>query len=138
MILKDKRIFFVEDNVANKTIMLMILEMSGAIVGFERSGAYAVERLKLFAPVDAILLDLMLPAAASGFSVYSAIRAVPELATVPIIAVSATNPSEAIPRAKVLGFAGFISKPVDQQLFPLQVQRILDGEKLWMIGGIEA
>jgi len=38
MVLKDKRIFFVEDNVANKTIMLMILEMAGATVGFERSG----------------------------------------------------------------------------------------------------
>jgi CheY-like chemotaxis protein len=137
MILKDKRVFFVEDNVPNKTIMLMILEMSGAIVGFERSGAYALERLKLFAPVDVILLDLLLPSAMSGFDLYGAIRAAPEFARVPIIAVSATNPSEAIPRAKALGFAGFISKPVDQQLFGEQVQRILTGESLWINGGVE-
>jgi two-component system cell cycle response regulator DivK len=137
MILKDKRIFFVEDNVANKTIMLMILEMAGATVGFDRSGSYAVERLKLFAPVDVILLDLMLPGANSGFDLYSAIRAVPDFATLPIIAVSATNPSEAIPLAKSLGFAGFIGKPVDQQSFPVQVQRILAGEKLWLMDGVE-
>lgn len=137
MILKDKRIFFVEDNVANKTIMLMILEMAGATVSFERSGSFALERLKRFVPVDLILLDLMLPGATTGFDLYSAVRALPEFAHVPIIAVSASNPSEAIPRAKELGFSGYISKPVDQTLFPVQLQRILAGEHLWLNGRVE-
>lgn len=137
MILKGKRIFFVEDNVANKTILLMILEMAGATVEFERTGAFALERLKRFAPVDLILLDLMLPGATSGFDLYSAVRALPEFAQVPVIAVSASNPSEAIPRAKVLGFSGYISKPVDQTLFPVQLQRILSGEHLWLNGRVE-
>jgi len=55
-----------------------------------------------------------------------------------VVAVSADNPSEAIPKAKSLGFAGFISKPVDQQAFPFQLQRILDGENLWLLDGVEA
>jgi CheY-like chemotaxis protein len=137
MVLKDKRIFFVEDNVANKTILLMILEMAGATIGFDRSGSNALERLKLFAPVDLILLDLMLPGATTGFDLYSAVRTLPEFAEVPIIAVSASNPSEAIPRAKALGFAGYISKPIDQTVFPLQLQRILAGEHLWLNGRVE-
>jgi len=79
----------------------------------------------------------MLPGAASGFDLYSEIRALPELAEVPIVAVSASNPSEAIPRAKALGFASYISKPVDQNLLPVQLQRILAGERLWMNGTVE-
>src|SRR5687768_4055245 len=99
MLLKDKRIFYVEDDLKNRAIIQMILERAGAKVGFERWGREdTVIRLREFAPIDLILLDLMFPRDVSGYDIFDAIRACGEFQDVPIIAVSASDPSIEIPR----------------------------------------
>jgi len=125
MILENKRIFVVEDNVQNKTIMQMLLEMHGAKVAIDRFGKETVARLRSFMPVDAILLDLMLPNQVSGFDIFQQIREIEELRTIPIIAVSAADPSQAIPKAKAMGFSGFISKPIDFERFANQIAEMM-------------
>jgi CheY-like chemotaxis protein len=131
MILKGRRILIVEDNVGNKAIAQMLLERAGAKTETERWGTGAVDALKKHGPYDAVLLDLMLPYQVSGFDVFQQIRHSDIGRSIPIIAVSAADASTAIPKAQVLGFAGYISKPIDFQLFPQQVHRILCGESLW-------
>ena len=61
MLLKGKRIFLTEDNLTNRSVIQLLLERDGAIFAFERWGTETTERLQKFAPVDIILLDLMLP-----------------------------------------------------------------------------
>jgi len=50
------------------------------------------------------------------------------------VAVSAMDPSVAIPQARQKGFSGFIAKPIDNRLFPQQIAQIIEGEQVWSIG----
>lgn len=130
-LLQGKRIYIVEDNADNIYILLTILREHGAIVEVDwwaKGEGYKV--LKAL-PIDIILLDLMLPNKHSGFDVFEEIHALPEVESVPIVAVSAADTSVAVPKARTLGFAGFIKKPIDDELFPKQLQAILEGKQVW-------
>ncbi|MBX3063219.1 MAG: response regulator [Anaerolineae bacterium] len=131
MSLKGKRIFIVEDDVANKTIIVMLLEQQGAVTAIDRFGRQVLEKLKAFGPVDVILMDLMLPNNVSGFDLFDVVRSDPEYSDVPIVAVSAMEPAVAVPRAKAKGFAGFISKPVEYDLFPRQIAQVIERQAVW-------
>lgn len=133
-ILDNRRIFMVEDNIENRAIMTMILERNGAETAFERWGRNSIMQLRAFAPVDVILLDLMLPNGASGYDIFDQIRALPEFANTPIVAVSASDYSTALPRARAKGFDGYIAKPVDYDLFPQQIAQIINREMVWYTG----
>ncbi len=131
LMLQDKRIFIVEDNPSNRAIEQVLLERNGAKTMFDRWGTETVERLEEFAPVDLIIMDLMLPDGVSGFDVSAQIRAMPQFANVPIVVISAVDPAEAVPVARAKGLAGFISKPIDFTQFPNQVARLIEGENIW-------
>jgi CheY-like chemotaxis protein len=130
--LTDKRVFIIEDNIDNRTIVQMLLEQQGALTAFERwGGADSIRRLREFMPVDLILLDLMLPNQITGYDVFDRIRREPDLAHIPIVAVSATDPTTGILRTQAKGFSGFIAKPVDYDLFPRQLVKIMNHEPVW-------
>jgi CheY-like chemotaxis protein len=133
-LLKGKRIFIVEDNLQNRVIFQMALMQQGAQVDFERSGHDTIYRLTGMSNVDLIILDLMLKDNISGFDLYDEIRALPELSSVPIIAVSAMDPAVAVPQVREKGFSGFIAKPIDNRLFPKQIAAIIEGESIWDTG----
>lgn len=134
MILKDKRIFIVEDNTQNRVVFTMTLKPTGAVFEFERLGRGAVGRLQAFGRTDLIILDLMLMGGISGYNIFDEIRALPEYSAVPIVAVSAAEPSVAIPQTQQKGFSGFIAKPIDDDLFPEQLARVINGEAVWYAG----
>ena len=134
MPLAGKRIFVADDNVAYSIIARMLLERNGATTSIERWGTDTISRIQDFAPVDLILLDLMFPGGVSGFDLLGKIRAEADLAGVPVIAVSAMNPSVAIPRAQEVGFNGFILKPLETALFIDQVVQVLNGKPVWFAG----
>lgn len=131
MILKGKRIFVVEDNLQNRIIFQKILASSGASVEFERWGKDAAKELQYMKNVDLIILDLMLHGGVSGYDIFNELRALPEFDDIPIIAVSASEPAFAIPQTRKMGFSGFIGKPISKQLFPQQLNQILNGEEVW-------
>jgi CheY-like chemotaxis protein len=132
--LKNRHIFIVEDDLSNRAVMQMLLEKQGAKTAIERWGLETVPRLLAFMPVDIILLDLMLPGGVSGFDVYDQIKSQLELATIPVVAVSAMDPSLAIPQAQAKGLQGFIPKPVDYKRFARQVASVLENEPVWSSG----
>jgi len=131
--LQGKRIFIVEDNSANRVVYTMVLKLSGAIIEFDRIGQGTLARLKGFKP-DLIVLDLMLSRGASGFDIFYDIRALSEYDDVPIIAISASEPVIAMPRCQQMGFSGFIAKPIEEELLPDQLLRLMDGESVWYMG----
>ena len=134
MILKGKRIFIVEDNPQNRVVFQITLVRQGATVDFERWGAKTIYHLQNISHIDLIILDLMLAGEISGFDIYDDIRALPAYDKLPIVAVSAMDPSVAIPQARQKGFSGFIAKPIDNRLFPQQIAQIIEGEQVWSIG----
>jgi CheY-like chemotaxis protein len=130
--LKNKRIFYVEDDARNRGVVRILLESAGAIVEFDRWGfaEIAIPKIKDFRP-NLILLDLMLPAHASGYDVFDALQRTIGLQNVPVVAVSASDPGTEIPRAQAKGLSGFIPKPIDIDSFIPQLISVLDGNKVW-------
>jgi len=134
MLLKDKRIFIVEDNMQNRIIFQMALIRHGASVDFERWGQGTILHINNLSRIDLIILDLMLADGVSGFDIFDQIRTVPKYDHVPIVAVSAMDPAIAIPKVREKGFSGFIAKPIDNHLFPNQLLSVIKGEQVWHTG----
>jgi len=135
MLLNQKRVFVVEDNPGNLAVMQTILTQQGATVFFERWGQDTCRRLLDALPIDIILLDLMLPNGISGYDVFSAIKAVPELASVPVVIVSAADPDHEMDKARRMGFSGFIGKPVRLNTFGHYVASVIQGQHVWAPAG---
>jgi CheY-like chemotaxis protein len=131
-ILKRKRIFVVEDDENNMGVITAILRQQGATVLQDSWNSHTVELLSDYMPVDIVLLDLMLRGGASGYDIFAAIKSQPTLAQLPVVAVSASDGAVEIPRAKALGFGGFIGKPISLHRFPQQVLDCINGRPQWL------
>ena len=131
--LRDKRIFYVEDDVFNRSIVQTILERHGAQFQFDRWGKdQTINKLKAFLPLDLVLLDLMLPGDVSGYDVFHAIKSDVALDHLSVVIISAADPSIEMLKARRLGFDGYISKPVDVMTFPMQLKDFFEGKPLWI------
>lgn len=106
---RKRRILAVEDNPALAEIMRTFLESEGFEVIEANNGAVAVKLAQQEHP-DLILMDLQLPQM-SGLEATRRIRAINEIASVPIVAVTgfATEFDEV--RARATGCNAYISKP---------------------------
>ena len=134
MDLIGKRIFILEDDTRNRVIYQIMMIRHGAHVQFDKWGKETLSKVKEFGKVDLIVLDLMITGGMSGFEIFEEIRHDAQFSDVPIVAVSAADPSMAIPRAQDLGFDGFIGKPINDDVFPEQLWRIMNGEHIWYTG----
>lgn len=134
MTLQGKHLLIVEDNSLNRVVYQITLGTQGARLDFDRWGRKTVDKLKGSADWDLIILDLMLQGGTSGFDIFQQIRALPEYDQIPIIAVSASEPSIAMPRVRELGFSGFISKPIDEDCFADRIAKVIKGEQIWYDG----
>lgn len=132
MLLKGKTILIAEDNSLNRVTFQVTLSLQGASVAFERFGLRTVEKAQFASKIDLIVLDLMLANGVNGYQVFQELRALSQFDDTPIVAVSASDPTQAIEKCKALGFNGFIPKPIDEREFPGQLLRIIEGEQIWL------
>jgi len=133
MLLLNKKIFILEDNSMNRIVFRISLITQGALIEFDQWGNETMKKVENYHP-DLIILDLMLPNGNSGYDVFNQIREHKEYDNVPIIAISASEPSIALPKTKSMGFSGFIAKPIDETRFPQQMAKVLEGEEVWFAG----
>jgi two-component system cell cycle response regulator DivK len=129
--LYGKHIFIVEDNQDNIYVILSLLRRHGARVQIDWWAKGERHRLEHAMPIDLVILDLMLSHGRTGFEVFDEIRKSPALKSVPIVAVSAMDPSIALPKVRAQGFSGFIAKPISFELFPQQIAALIAGEEVW-------
>jgi len=134
MLLEGKRVFLVEDNQGNAAIIQLLLEQDGAKVLRGRWTGDITSLLSKKMPLDAILLDLMLPHGVTGYDLFDQIRKDSKFDGIPVVAVSASDPAGAISKVRKQGFAGFIAKPVNFENFAEQIATILGGEQVWYTG----
>lgn len=133
MRLRGKEIFIVEDNAKNRVVYTMVLQLAGATLHFDVWGRDILHQLQGTVP-DLIILDLMLGKDTDGLEIFEKIRQLPDYNTVPIVAISASDPSTTLPTCQEMGFSGFIAKPIEPQLLVDQVSRLMDGEQVWYLG----
>jgi two-component system, sensor histidine kinase and response regulator len=107
----DLRVLLVEDNEINRELASQLLRDVGITVSIAENGREAVEKVTTES-FDGVLMDIQMPEM-DGYQAARVIRAQPELATLPIIAMTAN--AMAADRAKALaaGMNEHLSKPID-------------------------
>lgn len=118
-----KRVLVVEDNDNNLYLMRFILGKLGVAVLEARDGAAGVELAKLQRP-DLILMDIQLPVL-DGYEATRRIRQDPELAFIPIIAVTSYAMVGDRERALQAGCTAYVEKPIQPDRFIEEVRKYL-------------
>jgi signal transduction histidine kinase len=115
------RILVVEDDPQIRDIVSLVLEDEGYEVDTASDGREALARLRGGLDPDLIVLDLMLPAL-DGWEFRAIQRAEPELATIPVLAVSADSSA----KAAAIDATGFLRKPFRAADLLARVRKILE------------
>jgi signal transduction histidine kinase/DNA-binding response OmpR family regulator/HAMP domain-containing protein len=106
------RVLIIDDDVRNIFAMTSALERHGALVSYADNGQQGLELLNSGPPVQAVLVDIMMPEL-DGYEVMRRIREQPRHGALPLIAVTA----KAMPadREKCIraGATHYLAKPVD-------------------------
>ena len=110
-----KTVLIVEDNELNMKLFRDLLQIHGYATIEARTGPEALERLTDHRP-DLILMDIQLPEV-SGLEVTQKIKADPELADIPVIAVTAFAMKGDEEKIMEGGCDGYISKPISVPTF---------------------
>lgn len=132
--LQDAHILVVEDNVSNFVLIARLLAHMGIQqCEWKTTGWEVVEFANTMSRVDLILMDLRLPHE-DGYDALAQIRQDSNLGNTLVVAVTAHGSVAEMNKAKQAGFNGFISKPLDADRFPHQVEQILAGEPVWDLG----
>ena len=118
-----KTVLIVEDNELNMKLFRDLLQIHGYATIEARTGPEALERLTDHRP-DLILMDIQLPEV-SGLEVTQKIKADPELADIPVIAVTAFAMKGDEERIREGGCEAYISKPISVSHFLDTIRRLL-------------
>src|SRR5262245_12251383 len=104
------RILVVEDNRDTAALLRDLLEAEGYQVESASTGEAAFEMLELTPDLDLLVLDLMLPGM-SGYEVIERLRTQPELASLPVLVLSALSSASARIRGLRDGADDYMIKP---------------------------
>jgi signal transduction histidine kinase/CheY-like chemotaxis protein len=123
-IFEGKRVLVVEDDVRNIFALSRVFEPRGAKVDIARNGREAVDHMRAGTAVDLILMDVMMPEM-DGLEATRKIRAIPEQANVPIIALTAKAMADDRDQCLAAGANDYIAKPLD-------VDKLLSLARVWV------
>ncbi len=116
------KILIVDDLPAMSQLIATLLNEENYQLEFAYTGVEALEKAAVLGP-DLILLDVMMPDM-NGFAVCRALRAMPRLAAVPIIMVTALDDRASRLAGLEAGADDFISKPFDPSELRARVRSV--------------
>lgn len=120
-------ILYVEDNAENRLLIRRILQAEGFKMLEAGSAADALGIVQDHRP-DLILMDINMPEV-DGFSLTAQLKALPEIAAIPIVALTANVMRGDRERTLAAGCDGYIQKPIDVDGLPEQVKTFLTVNK---------
>jgi two-component system cell cycle response regulator DivK len=122
--MKQSVILLIEDNEQNRYLATFLLEQHGYQVVSASDGQLGIEAAQSLAP-DLILLDIQLPVM-DGYAVARALRDIPSLRDIPIIAV--TSYAMVGDREKCLeaGCNAYIEKPINPETFVAEISKYIN------------
>ena len=103
------RVLIVDDEPDNLSLASDFLEFTGAATAKAGGADEGLEQVDLFKP-NLILLDLDMPFV-DGWDMHRQLRAMPNLHSVPIVAVTALAMPDDADKVYTAGFDGYITKP---------------------------
>jgi two-component system, cell cycle response regulator DivK len=121
-----KRILIIEDQEDNRAIMRDLLTGAGFELIEAADGEEGVKLAQSERP-DLILMDIQLPIV-DGYEATRRIKAVPELKSIPIIAVTSYALSGDEAKTREAGCDGYVAKPFSPRQLLAKVREFLPGE----------
>ena len=118
------RILIVEDNALNIKLFCDLLDAHGHDTKAVTDSRQALETAQSFAP-DLVITDIQLPHV-SGLELIQLLRADDQLASVPIMAVTAYATSGDEDRAREIGAQAYVAKPISVARFVQTVEDLLE------------
>ena len=126
--LTGRKVLLAEDNELNREIVTALLEDAGVQVTSVRNGIEAVEAAAASVPgqFDLILMDIQMPLM-DGYTATREIRTLknPEIADIPIIALTANAFDSDKKMALKAGMNGYIAKPISTDKLMKVMQEVL-------------
>src|SRR5258707_3541809 len=122
--LEGVRVLVVEDEPDARSLVELILEVSGATVEGVESAPEALANLQIFKP-DVLLSDIGLPIE-SGYELIRKIRSLPsEASRIPAVALTAFATEEDRRLALAAGFQVHLTKPVEPSVLIETIERLV-------------
>jgi CheY-like chemotaxis protein len=116
-------ILVIEDNPANLELVRYLLNHRGHKVLLAVNGQAGLALARQALPA-LILCDLQMPVL-DGYQTLAALRADPNTAAIPVVAVTAFSMPNDRERVITAGFDGYLSKPIEPELFVGQIEAYL-------------
>jgi PAS domain S-box-containing protein len=110
------RVLVAEDDPLNQEVAVCLLEAAGLLADVVSDGAAAIERVVHGSSYGLILMDMQMPVM-GGVEATLAIRQLPGMATIPILAMTANAFDDDRERCLAAGMNEHIAKPVDPEVF---------------------
>jgi HAMP domain-containing protein/signal transduction histidine kinase/CheY-like chemotaxis protein len=122
--LSGRTVLIVDDDPRNVYALTGILELHGMHVLHAEDGRKGVETVAVHPGIDLILMDVMMPEM-DGYTATAKIRAMPEHATIPIVAVTAKAMPGDREKSLASGATDYVTKPVDADDLVARIKRHL-------------
>ena len=123
--LKKKFILIVDDSSETTEMLGKLLELEGAFVDLAKSGKEALE-IAGRRRFDLVVSDISMPEM-DGYQLLRSLRELPDMADVPVVALTGYGRTNDIDRARQEGFAEHLTKPLDLDKL-LQIVRRLTNQ----------
>lgn len=129
------KILYVEDDYLSRMVIHILLQEKLDLqhVVILEDSQHFIDRIENlpFMP-DIILLDIHMKPL-NGFQMLSLLRDHPVFQHTLVVALTASVMNEEIDQLRNAGFNGVLAKPLDEDLFPEQLRRLLEGEAIWTV-----
>lgn len=119
-----KKLLLADDSITIQKVVELTFPSDEFEVVTAGNGRLAVDKAMAFLP-DIVLCDVIMPQL-DGYQVCEALRASPQLATVPILLLNGAFEPYDAERAKAVGALGNVSKPFDPPALVARVKEILN------------
>jgi CheY-like chemotaxis protein len=117
------RVLVVEDQIENRNLMAYLLRAFAHEVTTADDGGAGLTAARRDRP-DLMVIDIQMPVM-DGFELVAALKADPELAAIPAVAVTALAMVGDRDRILAAGFDGYVSKPIDAMTFVGELESFL-------------
>jgi CheY-like chemotaxis protein len=107
-----EKVLIVDDDIRNVFALTSVLEQYGLTVLYAENGREGIEVLEQHEDVALVLMDIMMPEM-DGYATTEAIRAMPQFAGLPIIALTAKAMKGDREKSIEAGASDHVTKPVD-------------------------
>jgi two-component system cell cycle response regulator DivK len=120
------KVLYIEDNYDNMTLVRRVLEIEGYEVIPAETGREGLEKAKTNKP-DVVITDINLPDI-DGYEVADTLKKDQSTAHIPVIAMTANVMKKDRENVFQAGCDAYISKPIDIDDLPVQIENLLKGK----------